>query len=69
MVILVVFNSFNVVKNLKKPDLGRVKSPHFTLLLRTGVSDQEFIFEITKVSAAEKERVAMQSKGKNTTGK
>ena len=32
MVILVVFNSFNVVKNLKKPDLLSVKSPHYTLL-------------------------------------
>ena len=33
MVILVVFNSFNVIKNLKKPHLGLVKSPHFTLLI------------------------------------
>ena len=31
MVILVVFNSFNVVKNLKKPDLvARQKSPFYT---------------------------------------
>ena len=39
-------------------------------LLRTGVPDEELIFEVTKASAAEKERVAVQSKGKkNTTGK
>ena len=38
-------------------------------LLRTGVFDEELIFEVTKASAAEKERVAVQSKGKNTTGK
>ena len=31
MVILVVFNSFNVVKNLKKPDLERVKKPNLKL--------------------------------------
>ena len=31
MVILVVFNSFNVVKNLKKPDLvARQKPPFYT---------------------------------------
>ena len=31
MVILVVFNSFNVVKNLKKPDLvARQKPPLYT---------------------------------------
>ena len=35
-------------------------------LLRTGVSDEELIFEVTKASAAEKERVAVQSKGKKT---
>ena len=39
-------------------------------LLRTGVSDEELIFEVTKATTAEKERVAIQSKGKkNTTGK
>ena len=33
MVILVVFNSFNVVKNLKKPDLvERQKPPFYTTL-------------------------------------
>ena len=32
MVILVVFNSFNVVKNLKKPDPVCAKCPHLTLL-------------------------------------
>ena len=35
-------------------------------LLRPGVSDEELIFEVTKDSAAEKERVAVQSKGKKT---
>ena len=35
-------------------------------LLRTGVSDEELVFEVTKVSAAEKERVAVPSKGKKT---
>ena len=31
MVILVVFNSFNVVKNLRKPDLvARQKPPFYT---------------------------------------
>ena len=35
-------------------------------LLRTGVSDEELIFEVTKASAAEKERVAVPSKGKKT---
>ena len=35
-------------------------------LLRPGVSDEELIFEVTKDSAAEKERVAIQSKGKKT---
>ena len=29
MVILVVFNSFNVVKNLKKPDLVALQKPPF----------------------------------------
>ena len=40
-------------------------------LLRTGVSDEELIFEVTKASAAEKESFAVQSKAKkkNTTGK
>ena len=33
MVILVVFNSFNVVKNLEKPDPVCAKCPHLTLLL------------------------------------
>ena len=32
-------------------------------LLRIGVSDEEFIFEVTKASAAEKERVTIESKG------
>ena len=33
MVILVVFNSFNVVKNLKKPDLvARQKPPFYTTI-------------------------------------
>ena len=35
-------------------------------LLRTGVSDEELIFEVTKASAAEKERVVVQSKWKKT---
>ena len=35
-------------------------------LLRTGVSDEELIFEVTKASAAKKELVAVQSKGKKT---
>ena len=35
-------------------------------LLRTGVSDEELIFEVTKATTAEKERVAIQSKGKKT---
>ena len=35
-------------------------------LLRTGVSDEELIFEVTKASAAEKEHVAVQSKGRKT---
>ena len=35
-------------------------------LLRTGVSDEELIFEVTKASTAEKERVVVQSKGKKT---
>ena len=33
-------------------------------LPRTCVSDEELIFEVTKASAAEKERVAVHSKGK-----
>ena len=33
-------------------------------LLRTGVSDEELIFEVTKASAAEKESFAVQSKAK-----
>ena len=37
-------------------------------LLRTGVSDEELIFEVTAASAAEKERVAIQSKGKKHYG-
>ena len=32
--------------------------------LRAGVSDEQLIYEVTKASAAEKERVAVQSKGK-----
>ena len=36
-------------------------------LLRTGVSDEELIFEVTKASAAEKERVAVHCKGKKVT--
>ena len=35
-------------------------------LLRTGVSDEELILEVTKASAAEKERVSVKSKGKKT---
>ena len=35
-------------------------------LLRTGVSEEELIFEVTKASAAKKELVAVQSKGKKT---
>ena len=35
MVILVVFNSFNVVQNLKKPDPVCAKWPHLTLLRLT----------------------------------
>ena len=35
-------------------------------LLRPGVSDEELIYEVTKDSAAEKERVAVRSKGKKT---
>ena len=31
-----------------------------------GVSDEEFIFEVTKANAVEKEHVAVQSKGKKT---
>ena len=37
-------------------------------LLSTGVSDEESIFEVTKASATEKERVAVQSKGKKHYG-
>ena len=37
-------------------------------LLRTGVCDEELIFEVTKASAAEKERVVVQSKGKKHYG-
>ena len=55
MEILVVFNSFNVVKNLKKPDPLRAKCPHFTLLLTIlGVislskfSSLDFILTLTK---------------------
>ena len=33
MVILVVYNNFNVVKNLKSPTPLRAKCPHFTLLI------------------------------------
>ena len=32
MVVLVIFNSFNVVKNLKKPDPVCAKCSHLTLL-------------------------------------
>ena len=35
-------------------------------LLRTGISDEELIFEVTKASAAEKERVVVQSKEKKS---
>ena len=35
-------------------------------LLRTGVSDEESIFEVTKASAAEKEHGVVQSKGEKT---
>ena len=39
-----------------------------TQLLKTGVSDEELILEVTKASAAEKERVVVQSKGKKLYG-
>ena len=37
-------------------------------LLKTGVSDEKLLFEVTKASAAEKERVAVHSKGKKHYG-
>ena len=41
MVILVVFNSFNVVKNLKKPDLvTRQKPPFYTTSLEANIDRQ-----------------------------
>ena len=48
MVILVVFNSFNLVKNLKKPETSlRAKSPHFTLL-KTSAANAELKAEQDK---------------------
>ena len=39
MVILVVFNSFNVIKNLKKPDLvARQKPPFYTAITHIDTS-------------------------------
>ena len=35
-------------------------------LLRTGVPDEELITEVTKASAAERERIAVQNKGKGS---
>ena len=41
MVILVVFNSFNVVKNLKKPDLvARQKLPFYTAITHSGFASK-----------------------------
>ena len=50
MVILAVFNSFNVVKNLKKPNLGRVKSPHFTLLTGVDVASRYKVVRALKTN-------------------
>ena len=48
MVILVVFNSFNVVKNLKKPDPVARQMPHFTLLTVADKVLRDKAFNIAK---------------------
>ena len=61
MVILVVFNSFNVVKNLKKPDLAARQKPPFYTTSRSIANSPRMLTEINESGAIVKIRISVES--------